>query len=277
MKKLLVAIFIIGASFFVFTIVMGVFIAFDSSFMASTDGLLLLQALQTIVIFGVSSLIGIKVIERVNPLVLARMGVLPNLRQTLIVIFFAVVAIPGISLLADMNNSIHLPDALETVMRQMEEANKALIERFLCTDSYMRLGVNVFVIAVLPAVCEELMFRGWLQRRLASYTNIHAAIWITGIIFSAIHFQFYGFIPRMLLGAALGYIFYYTGSLWSSILAHFINNALAVIVAFIGYNQLSSTDWETFGTGSEFPIGIASLAIAFALIYLLNPNRRNRL
>ena len=85
----------------------------------------------------------------------------------------------------------------------------------------------------MPAICEEFIFRGAVQRvifRLKS--NPHVAIWLSAFIFSAIHFQFYGFLPRLLLGAAFGYIYFWTGSIWYAVFAHFLNNAYAVVVAF---------------------------------------------
>jgi hypothetical protein len=91
--------------------------------------------------------------------------------------------------------------------------------------------INVFLIALLPAICEELYFRGALQRIIIHITkNPSVGIIITGILFSALHFQFEGFLPRMLLGIILGFFYWYSGSIWTSIAGHFFHNAFQVLV-----------------------------------------------
>jgi hypothetical protein len=97
-------------------------------------------------------------------------------------------------------------------------------------------------IAIIPAICEELLFRGVLMPLLGKMTrNIHIAIWITAALFSLIHMQFYGFLPRLLMGAVLGYLVIWSGSLWTAILAHFVNNATAFIL-FQLYGTLETPD-----------------------------------
>jgi membrane protease YdiL (CAAX protease family) len=148
----------------------------------------------------------------------------------------------------------------------MEESAKVLTERFLNTSSVGMMLVNLLVMALLPAVCEEMMFRGWLQRVLGKSVNYHTAIWVSAFVFSAIHFQFYGFIPRMLIGAALGYLYYYTGSLWAPIVAHFTNNAAAVVTAFLTYNGYTSIDFDLIGTGDTWYLSVVSVAVCVVLM-----------
>ena len=114
-----------------------------------------------------------------------------------------------------------------------------------------------------------MMFRGWLQRVLGKRVNYHIAIWVSAFVFSAIHFQFYGFIPRMLIGAALGYLYCYTGSLWAPIIAHFTNNAAAVVTAFLTYNGYTSIDFDVIGTGDTWYLSVASVAVCVALLFRL--------
>jgi hypothetical protein len=169
-----------------------------------------------------------------------------------------VCAIPAINLLADLNSRIELPESLSAIelkMKQMEEAAAALTERFLQADNVGILLINIALMALLPALSEEFSFRGTLQQILG---NKHTAIWITAFIFSAIHMQFYGFIPRMLMGAMFGYIFVWTGCLWVPVLMHFVNNGLAVL-AFYFFGQNSSAD--TIGTGATWWLGVISLMI----------------
>ena len=248
MKKLLIALLIIFGAFIGVMTLMGALIALAPEWTNSIEGLLFMQGLQTIVLFGVTALVGVWFTEDyVNPLRQMSLNKGLSVQQSLIAFLFAVAALPMISMLADWNNGIELPSFLasvEDMMRQMEEQAKVLTERFLQTSSVGMMFANLFVMALLPAICEEMMFRGWLQRVLGKSVNYHTAIWVSALVFSAIHFQFYGFIPRMLIGAALGYLYYYTGSLWMSIIAHFTNNAAAVVFAFLSYNVYTNIDFD---------------------------------
>ena len=149
--------------------------------------------------------------------------------------------LPIVGVLNEWNQEISFPDALaplEQWMREAEDAAAELQERFLSGTSYLDLIINIVIMAITPAVCEELLFRGVLQNQLEKwFKNAHIAVWVAAIIFSAIHFQFYGFLPRMVLGAALGYLLVYGKSLWLPIVAHCVNNSLAVITAW-GANKL---------------------------------------
>lgn len=273
MKKLLIALLIIFGAFIGVMTLMGALIALAPEWTNSIEGLLFMQGLQTIVLFGVTALVGVWFTEDyVNPLrqMLLNKGL--SVQQSLIAFLFAVAALPMISMLADWNNGIELPSFLasvEEMMRQMEEQAKVLTERFLQTSSVGMMVANLFVMALLPAICEEMMFRGWLQRVLGKSVNYHTAIWVSAFVFSAIHFQFYGFIPRMLIGAALGYLYHYTGSLWASILAHFVNNAAAVVIAFLSYNGYTNIDFDLIGTGDTWYLSVASLAVCLALMFRL--------
>ena len=138
-----------------------------------------------------------------------------------------------------INQKMVLPGFLKGIedwMREKEDATAKIMTELITVRSTWGFIVNLFVIAVMPAIGEELMFRGGVQRAVQRiFGNPHIAIWISAIIFSAIHVQFYGFLPRMLLGASFGYLCYYSGSLWYSILAHFLNNG--IIVCFTYYLQ----------------------------------------
>ena len=273
MKKLLIALFIIFGAFIGVMALMGALIALAPEWTNSIEGLLFMQGLQTIVLFGVTAFVGVWFTEDyVNPLRQMSLNKGLSVQQCFVASLFAVAALPMISMLADWNNSMELPSFLasvEEMMRQMEEQAKVLTERFLQTSSVGVMFANLFVMALLPAVCEEMMFRGWLQRVLGKSVNYHTAIWVSALVFSAIHFQFYGFIPRMLIGAALGYLYYYTGSLWMSIIAHFTNNAAAVVFAFLSYNGYTSIDFDLIGTGDTWYLSVASLAVCLALVFRL--------
>ncbi|MBQ2608512.1 MAG: CPBP family intramembrane metalloprotease, partial [Paludibacteraceae bacterium] len=148
-----------------------------------------------------------------------------NWQTAITAIGVMLIAIPAINLLSHLNQQVTLPDflrPLEAWMQDREQDAQVLTERFLQVDSFGGLITIIGLMALLPAIGEELTFRGLLQG-LFSPKYKTAAIWIAAAIFSFIHFQFYGFVPRMLMGALFGYMLVWTGSLWVPILMHFTN------------------------------------------------------
>lgn len=157
-----------------------------------------------------------------------------------------------ISFLTQWNKTIQLPEALlpiEEWMRAMEDSAMATTERLLSGKSVIDLLANLFFIALMAAVSEEIFFRGALQQFLQEMTkNGHAAVWISSFIFSAIHLQFYGFFPRLMLGALLGYLFLYTRNLWVPIIVHFVNNSLVILLTYFW----GDADW--FNKMEDIPV-----------------------
>ena len=182
-----------------------------------------------------------------------------NWQSLVLAIGIMICAIPAINLLADLNSRIELPESLDFIEQKFkayEQSAALLTERFLQADNAGVLILNIGLMALLPALSEELSFRGTLQQLLG---NKHLAIWITAVIFSAIHMQFYGFIPRMLMGAMFGYVFAWTDSLWIPIVMHFTNNGLAVLAYYILGTENSYAD--TIGAGVTWWLGVISLII----------------
>ena len=159
----------------------------------------------------------------------------PVLPMLGIIFLLMMVSLPITELSGFINMKMTLPDALKPLeewMRAKEEEAQRMVVKLLTMHTTTDFLVNLFMIAVLPGIAEELMFRGGVQRSfLKMFGNPHVAIWITAIIFSAIHVQFFGFIPRLLLGALFGYIYLWTKSLWYPMFAHFLNNGYAVCMA----------------------------------------------
>lgn len=145
-------------------------------------------------------------------------------------------AMPFITLLSQINQTFVLPDWLSEVevwMRNLEESAKNTTNLLLKGTSVWDYLGNILFIGVFAAIAEEVFFRGVLQKLLIKlFKNIHAGVWIGAFIFSLMHMQFYGFIPRIVLGAMLGYLFVFSGSLWLPIFVHFMNNALVVTFNF---------------------------------------------
>ena len=191
------------------------------------------------------------------------------------------VALPAINLTSHWNQQMVLPSwlsGLEEWMKNKEAEAEWLTKQFMSVTTVSGLLVNLLLMAVLPALSEEITFRGVLQQLLtaphrlspfASRLSPHLAIWLTAIIFSAIHMQFYGFVPRMLMGALFGYMMVWTGSLWVPMLMHFVNNGMAVLLYFMA----SRAGWDmdkvdAIGAGNTLWLGIVSIVLTVVGIYM---------
>jgi len=182
--------------------------------------------------------------------------------------------IPFINFLGAINSQMSFPESLsgiENWMRSMEDAAELMVEKFMKVETISGLMFNIFMIAILPALGEELMFRGVIQRILTTWTkNYHWGIWITAFLFSAMHMQFYGFLPRMALGAMFGYLLVWTGTMWVPILAHFVNNTMGVLGYYLIGKGVISKDVEEWGTGTEqIPLVLFSMATVGLLLFLI--------
>ena len=158
-------------------------------------------------------------------------------------------------------------EKLEEYLKMLEETAAATTEKMLNVDTIGGLLLNLLVIALIPAVGEELTFRGVLQQGLMRRVKSpHVAILLSAAIFSFIHFQFYGFLPRMFLGILLGYMFYITRSLWTSIAMHFVNNGTAVVLYYLNNKGIIDIDPEHFGEMQYSWLITISFVVTAALI-----------
>jgi membrane protease YdiL (CAAX protease family) len=184
----------------------------------------------------------------------------------LLTIVIMLAASPALEYTTLLNKGMKLPSFLKEVeawMLQQELKMEFLTKKFIVMNSFSALLVNLLMLAIIPAFGEELIFRGGFQPIFTRwFRNYHVAIWLTAIIFSSIHFQFYGFFPRMFLGALFGYLFVWSGSLWLPILGHFLNNALAVFTAFWYQQQGLSID-KMFESEPSSPALISISLIIF--------------
>lgn len=179
---------------------------------------------------------------------------------------------PFISWLQELNLMMQLPDflsGLEQWMKTLEMRATTLTESFITETSIEGFIANLIILAVLPAIGEELIFRGILQPALTTvFRNAHFAIIFTSVLFSAMHMQFYGFLPRFFLGVFFGYLVLWTRNIWTAIWAHFLNNATAVVIAFLADMKVCSIDYDEFGQTSDMFLILAS-AISLLIIFLL--------
>lgn len=191
-----------------------------------------------------------------------------------VTLLLSIVILPVVALLSQWNQAIELPQGMGGIqqwMDNLDERTEALTNVLTSRHTYANLMLNLLVLALVPAVCEEFMFQGTVQAFLNKWTHKpHLAVWITAVIFSTIHFQFSGFIPRLLLGAYLGYLFYWSRSLWLPILAHFLHNALSLLVDFSFQGRgISLDDMKFTDVHGAIPLVISCSVVTFvSLIFM---------
>ena len=193
----------------------------------------------------------------------------PGYRVFVLSSMMVFVALPFIHWTAEMNEAVRFPEwlsGLEKWMHNSEESARQITDAFLNTPTLKIFLLNLIMIAVLPAIGEELLFRGVVQRLLNEWVkNIHVAVIFTAVLFSALHLQFYGFLPRTILGILFGYMFVITRTIWVPVLMHFLNNAAAVIAAYLFRNDLLKTDYHDVGQISN-PLWIAGSVLILLLL-----------
>lgn len=173
------------------------------------------------------------------------------------------------TVLIEWNSNMVLPGFMSGIEEWMQttENKYAKLTEFLTTFTTVdKFIFTFFVIAIIPAVGEEYLFRGVIQTYFEKHIkNPHVAIILTGVLFSAIHFQFYGFLPRAALGILFGYLFYYSGNLIYPIIAHLINNGLTIILVYLFNTEVITYDIEQAETPSLL---IISLFLAAGLFFI---------
>ena len=209
-----------------------------------------------------------------------RADVLPSATLLKWTVLLAFLLLPAVYVLAYLNQSVHLPDfmtGVEEWMRAKEDKAEDILKVLTENSTVSSLLLNLLVMGVMPAVCEEFFFQGTLQPLLMrSMRNKHLAIWLTAFIFSAIHLQFFGFVPRFLLGAYLGYLFVWSGSLWLPIVAHMLHNVCSLLIQFAAdHLGIDTEDPSTFADQlpTIIPIVVAASVVVGYGIYKLWKNR----
>lgn len=203
---------------------------------------------------------------------------MPTAKQTILSILLIFCISPFINLLAHINEQMVLPEFLadlENQFREMEDRAGELTKQMLDVSTLNGLFFNLIVMAIMPAFGEELFCRGALQNIFSEKRNKYVAIWIVAIIFSLIHFQMYGFLPRLVLGALLGYLLVWSGSLWLPILVHFINNATIVLMSYFGSENGTLEAMENLGKAETWGYGIVSAVVSGVIIWMLIKTSRN--
>jgi len=235
------------------------------------------QAFQSIFLFVLPPIVLARLFGE-RPSVYLKLNQKTSSNIAILGIMLVLVLLPVINFTQQLNSQLRLPEifsGLEQWMRATEESVTRLTEKFLSTTSFGGLLVNVLVIAIIPAIGEELTFRGLFQniftRWLKSY---HAGVWLSAALFSFFHFQFFGFLPRLILGVTFGYVVAWTGNIGYAIIMHFINNFLGVMVYFFvqrGILSVNLDDIGASGSGAGFYIS-TSIVLSVLMLYSIFRN-----
>lgn len=208
-----------------------------------------------------------------RPLHVMGLDRMPSLKALAVVVVFYLVSLPAMNWLVDFNGSMVLPSwmsGVEEAMRQAEDMAADATKQILDINTIPQLLFCLFVVGLMAGLSEEMLFRGAMQRTMQdSRLGAHTAIWVTAIVFSAFHMQFFGFLPRMLLGAWLGYLFVWTRSLWVPIIAHTLNNSTVVVMSYLaGKGVVPEGFGDNLGLPADgaFPwMATASLVLSIAI------------
>ena len=208
-----------------------------------------------------------------RPLHVMGLDRMPSLKALAVVVVFYLVSLPAMNWLVDFNGSMVLPSwmsGVEEAMRQAEDMAADATKQILDINTIPQLLFCLFVVGLMAGLSEEMLFRGAMQRTMQdSRLGAHTAIWVTAIVFSAFHMQFFGFLPRMLLGAWLGYLFVWTRSLWVPIIAHTLNNSTVVVMSYLaGKGVVPEGFGDNLGLPADgaFPwMATASLVMSIAI------------
>lgn len=189
-----------------------------------------------------------------------------------------VIAYPAMAQIIYYNADISFPDSmkgLEQTLRDWENAGADATAAIMSTTSVGGLIVNILIVGLFTGLAEEMFFRAGIQRMMmASRLSPAVAIWSAAAIFSFVHFQFFGFVPRLLLGAMFGYVYWRTGSIWAPALLHGINNSIVVVTEWINRRNGTSFDFEQYITDTSGIPWWFIFSTLLTILFIIYSNRR---
>lgn len=277
----------IGALFGVFFIMLVLLSAVSALFMGdgfSEKGMRIFAVAQDLLVFILPAIVAAFVATRL-PASLLTVDVKPRLYTVAMAIIVMLTSLPAMEWLIELNNNMHLPESmsgLEESLRKMEDSASTGIGTLAGSGTVGDLIVGILIIGVLTGIAEELFFRGALQNLFMSMPKVkkHFAIWAAAFIFSFMHFQFFGFVPRLLLGAYFGYLIWWSGSVWVPVIAHAVNNSLVVILSWISLRSGVAESMENAASvsiGTDwYTIALSIVVTAFGLMILRRDALRHR-
>ena len=232
----------------------GLIIASVACVLVARLGLLTILTVQDVIAFILPAIVAMVLFYR-RPWHAMCLDRAPSWRALLVVVLFYIVSLPAMNWLVALNEGMSLPSwmsGVEQMMRSLEDSAAETTKQLLDIHSVGELLACILVVGVMAGLSEEILFRGAMQRTMQdSRLGTHAVVWIVAIIFSAFHMQFYGFIPRMVLGLWLGYLLVWTGSLWVPIIAHTLNNSTVVFCSYLANKGVIPED---FGDNLGLPV-----------------------
>ena len=248
----------------VFSSVLGVFIAIiNGGEILDLKNLQIIQVLNQVVGFLMPPVVYVMLVKE-KPFNYLGFTKLPAWSLLGIVAMFTV--IPFLSWVTEWNDGIVFPEsmsAIEEQLRGIQEKTEEVIKLFISQGS---LFSSLLIIAALAAISEELLFRSVIQKSLIKlFKNAHVAIIVTALVFSAFHGDFFGFVPRFILGLMLGYMFWLSGSIFPSMLMHFVNNATIVMLYYLNTRGFIDIDVESFGSTDNVLVIVLSLIVTVAI------------
>lgn len=229
------------------------------------------NALASIIAFGLPSIV-LAILVKGNWM--ANMGFLPmkSYQSAGIVILIALIGLVLSGALGSLTEKIPIPSDFKNWAEGLEAQYKKAMLSMTHMSSLKDLAFALLAVAIIPSIIEEVYFRGTLQKIVLDLTGKpYAAIILTAIFFSAIHFSFYGFLSRMALGMVLGYVYHYSKTIWLPVLLHFLNNGIAVVILYsIRHNPANVEKMMD----DNLPIYWGVLALA-GIYYLLKQLKNN--
>ncbi len=205
---------------------------------AYSDVMKFIQSITAVIGFFIPTLITAAILHK-KPIQLLGFNT-ANIRsgQVVLVLLLIGASLLVATSLSYLTNITPIPENWRIRFDNLEEEYNRQVSAIINLKNTKDYIIALVVMAFLPALCEETLFRGGLQNFLTRGTSRPwLSIIVVSILFSLAHFSFYGFLSRFFLGIVLGALFYYSGKLWLSILAHFINNALAITLLYISIQQ----------------------------------------
>lgn len=185
------------------------------------------------------------------------------------------VALPFLHWLSGINDGLNLPDwlsGIEAWMREQEDYAELITNKFLDVQGVSWLLFNLMMVAVIPGIGEEMLFRSVLQPLLSrAFRSVHLGILLTALVFAAMHLQFYGFLPRLVLGMFMGYAFYLSGNIWLPVIMHTVNNGVAVVIHYLHFNGLTTVSVKDAASFSDnyFFVALSVLLSALCLMIMV--------
>lgn len=234
---------------------------------ANSNAVKVIQIITSIVAFLLPALLTAQMMNR-RPMKLLGFKGKIYLNEVALVFGIVLMALFVSAALSYFNQNIPVDASWKVRFDKMEADYLKQASAILTLNNFTEYLLAIFIMAFLPALCEETLFRGGLQNFLSrSIKNPWVAIVIVSIIFSLVHLSFYGFLSRVFLGVMLGAIYHFSGKLWLSILAHFINNALAITVVYVYKHQGKSVSEAMNDNTDATWYGIFALPVLLALFY----------